>query len=134
MIEIGGSDRKPVTVNLVGVEYSVNPPKSALALSFANTYAEIQKTLTTTKLPAAKVSRAKPKTAQDGLDTEQLAKNMKMVDMLYSFIDAVFGKQSKAVRARLNDNDDQLDIEHISELMTALFELTGGGEENRPTM
>lgn len=48
---------------------------------------------------------------------------------LLQWVDAAFGKTGESVRARIEDDADDLDVGHITELMAALSEW----EAERPT-
>lgn len=92
-LEITASAPEPVRVKLVGTFYDVTPPKTALSLNMVG-------------------------------KSEELKKNPKqVVATLNSWIDSAFNeKDAKAIRKRLNDGRDLLDIDHISELVKLLME------------
>lgn len=84
-------------VELVGIVYEVTPPKSSLAMKLA----------------------VRAKTSGDDPSL--------MVDTLYEWVDSAFGDEAPAVRARLEDPKDLLDIIHISKLMEVIVKETTGG-------
>lgn len=86
--------RKGIPVDLVGVRYTARKPKAALGLRVA---------------VAAKKA---------GEDPEGMLKAMN------SFITMTFGKKdAAAINKRLEDPDDDLDYDHITELVQALMEV-----------
>ena len=89
---------EPITVGLgEGFEYLVTPPKSTLAIALAE------------ELKSA------------GEDPAKLMSSMQ------GWIEKAFGKkQSAKVMARLQDEEDPLDIKHIIELMQQLAEVQTG--------
>jgi len=96
-IVIEAEPRKPIPVSLVDVEYLVTQPKSTVAIALA----------------------ARAKTA--GEDPEALRAE------LDNWIDIAFGKKQAAkVKARLDDPDDDLDLEHVMSLMSKLAEAATG--------
>jgi len=97
-IEINITPPKPVTVGMgEGFEYIVTPPKSTIAIALAG----------------------KIKLAGD--DPQKLMEEME------GWIEKAFGKkQAPKVIARLQDEEDGLDIKHIIELMQELAEVSTG--------
>lgn len=93
---IAADKREVIPVELVGERYSILPPKTAVTLKMA--------------------VRAK----QAGSDPAL------MYEALQEWIDKAFGKKAKEVHKRLDDPDDLLDIEHITELMKAVIEVSTG--------
>lgn len=92
-ITIEAAPREAIPVMLVGVAYEINPPKAALALKLAVT----------------------AKTAGND-DTA-------MMDALFEWVDIAFGKRaSTAIKKRLDDPADDLDLPHITALMEAVIE------------
>lgn len=92
-IVIEASPRKTYEVSLVGVDYTLTPPKSALALRMANQ-------------------------ARSGADGAS-----EVVDSIYSWVRSAFGAdQYDGIVARLEDPDDLLDIEHLTQLMQKVME------------
>jgi hypothetical protein len=89
-IEIDYVPVEPMTVRLIGVEYILNPPKAAFGVALAER--------------AAAMDRDK-----DG---------MLMWAEIWQWVERAAGKkQSRAIKARLDDPDDNLDIKHVTELM-----------------
>ncbi len=96
-IEIAAQPRENITVSLVGVEYVITPPKGSLGLRLAK----------------------KAKEAENEKD------NISMWDEIMGWVRAGFGaKQTKKIQERLDDPDDDLDIEHITTLMEKIIEAT----------
>lgn len=95
-ITISAVPKKKIPVDLIGVRYQVTPPKSSLAIKIS------QQVRT-------------PDDADDAFTT------------LGEWIDIAFGKQAAVkVRNRLEDPDDDLDLEHIMQLMNLLMETEAG--------
>lgn len=96
-IVIDAGDTTDIPVNLVGVEYLVNPPKATVAIALAQRIEE---------------SRENPGA---------------LLDELHGWVRAAFGKkQAKAIIERLGDPDDRLDIPHIVQLMQKITEAATG--------
>lgn len=95
-IVIASKPRELIPISLVGVDYQITPPKAALALKMA----------------------VQGKTAGDDPSA--------MIDTLYEWIDLAFGDQAEKVKTRLESPKDDLDIDHISELMGAVIEKVSG--------
>lgn len=92
-IVIAATPREPISVELVGTEYLVTPPKSTIAIALAE-----------------RVQSA-------GQDISVLRKETD------HWVTLAFGKkQATKVIARLDDGEDDLDIEHIMQLMQKLAE------------
>lgn len=88
---------EPITVELVGVEYVVEPPKAMLGIIMAQ----------------------KIDLAGENID--------KVMDEMHAWLKVAMGpKQAKKVMERLNDMDDKLDIAHVSQLMRLLTEEVAG--------
>ena len=96
-----GPPRKKMAVRLVGKEYLVDPPKGAAALRMAR---------------IAKELGANPSPEDMG----------EMMDVLDGWITKAFGPKAKEVLARLDDWDDQLDLDHIMVLMQRIMAVQGG--------
>lgn len=96
-LTISADAQKPITVDLVGVEYELRPPKASLGVAIA--------------------LRAR---AAEGEPEEQLA-------VFNRWLAAAFGKKSAAaIEKRLADPDDLLDLPHISQLMEKVTEVASG--------
>lgn len=92
-IVIAAKPRTPVTVDLVGHEYVVTPAKSTVGLALAE--------------------RLKTAGEDPGAVMEEVE----------GYVGLIFGnKQKRNVMARLRDGNDDLDLNHIMELMGALAE------------
>lgn len=97
-IKIEATPKAVLDVELVGVHYSVTPPKAALALRLA---------------VAAK---------QSGEDDPG-----SVVDTLNAWLLMAMGEeQEKAIQARIEDPKDALDIDHLMMLMEAVIEESSG--------
>ena len=97
MISIEADPRAPVVINLVGLEYTVKPPKTALAMKLAI---------------AAKQAEDDPTSMMAAVD---------------QWISLAFGKTNAAkIQKRLESNDDDLDFPHIMKLKESLIELATG--------
>ena len=95
-LDITGS-RDPVDVNLVGVQYTVTPPKGIIALKFA-------------------------KTAQNASKDPD-----KLIDSLVEWLNIAFDeKTAKEIENRLYEPNDDLDISHIIQLIQKLTEIVTG--------
>lgn len=92
-INITAEEREVIDVTLVGVDYAIIPPKSALALKVAK--------------------QAK----KAGDDPDQA------FDALRMWLEMSAGKESAdSIMGRLEDTDDLLDVSHISQLISAVTE------------
>lgn len=96
-ITISANPREKITVSLVGKNYMIKPPKGSMALQMAR----------------------RAMAADD--DPE------KTWEAIAQWITMAFGKkEGDAVTKRLNDPEDDLDIIHISELISKVAELATG--------
>ena len=96
-IVIEAEPRESITIDLVGVEYVVEPPKGAYGLKLARQAKEL-----------------------DG--TSDVDAQWGIVE---GWVQKAFGpKQSKKVLARIMDDDDDLDIVHIMSLIGKIAEYT----------
>lgn len=91
-ITISAAPRTVLDVDLVGVHYSVNPPKAALALKMAMD---------------SKLTGEDPSILMNTLD-EWL-------------VQAVGPEVTKDIHARLDDPADDLDVSHLMQLMEAVL-------------
>jgi hypothetical protein len=80
------------SVDLVGQRYQVRPPKTAVAMKFA----------------------------QEAQESEDDV--VKMATALRRWVRLAFGKDADNIEARMDDPDDLLDLAHVLELMKALME------------
>lgn len=96
-IVIEAEPRESITIDLVGVEYVVQPPKGAYGLKLAR----------------------QAKALEGDADVEaQWA-------VVEGWVQKAFGlKQSKKVLTRIEDDDDELDIVHIMTLIGKIAEYT----------
>lgn len=85
-----------LTVELLGIEYKVTPPKSAIALKIARMAAD--------------------------KETDVLT----ILDLLNNWIDLAFGKQAAKVKKRLDSDNDPLDYPHLIALLKAVVEKQSG--------
>jgi len=98
-INIKGTERKQITVTLVGKVYNVYVPKTAVALKFAGKMEDFEKN---------------PAKAADDLDV-----------LFHSiFLPTDYTK----IQKRLEDVKDNLDLEDLVELMGALLEEAAEGD------
>jgi hypothetical protein len=96
------STRKPITVNLVGVQYTLTPPKAAIAIEMA----EAAKGMTTTG---------------DDANVDETLK------VLYDWLGmAMTAKDVEAVKKRLKSKTDDLDIPHLTTLLEKVMEYVVG--------
>lgn len=96
-LSIVADPREKITISLVGVEYVITPPKASAALKMA--------------------IRAK---AGDEDPAEMLA-------ALTEWAQKAFGKATATkVMKRLDDDEDELDLQHMMKLMEGVAELTAG--------
>lgn len=98
-IEISATPRELIAVNLVGTEYTLTPPKGALGLTLAE----------------------KAQDASASGDVRAI-----WGEVLNWLTMAVGKKQAKAIQARLDDADDDLDIIHVISLMEQVVEMVTG--------
>lgn len=95
-ITIPGKTRKSITVELVGTEYKVRPPKTAVAIFLSQALKDA------------------------GEDAE------KLIDGLSKWCRVLFGKETGAeVITRLKNPADDLDIPDLTELISAVMEEAG---------
>mgnify|MGYP000855017720 CR=1 FL=1 len=95
-ITIPGKTRKSITVDLVGTEYKVRPPKSAVAIFLSQALKD------------------------SGDDAE------KLIEGLSKWCHVLFGKETGAgVIKRLKSPSDDLDISDLTDLITAVMEEAG---------
>uniref|UniRef100_A0AAU8B0G8 Tail assembly chaperone n=1 Tax=Dulem virus 38 TaxID=3145756 RepID=A0AAU8B0G8_9CAUD len=95
-ITIPGKHRKSVTVDLVGTEYTVRPPKASVAIFLSQ--------------------------ALKDADTDP----EKMMEGLAKWCHVLFGKETGAdVVKRLKSPSDDLDIKDLTSLITAVMEDAG---------
>lgn len=89
--------RKKILISLIGVEYEITPPKTIVGLRMA--------------------IRAKAAADDPAL----------MMEALDDWIVRAFGKVvAKTIQKRLESEDDDLDFQHITELMQAVVEQVTG--------
>lgn len=101
-LEINAKPKEPINLKLVGKEYRVFPPKTIQSLLLAQ---------------AGRGSK------KDGSDSDP----MKMYDEVKKWITMAFGrKEAPKVIARMEDPNDELDLDHIMELMEKLMEQSTG--------
>jgi hypothetical protein len=101
MIEVEAKAREKVPVKLGGVQYDILPPKWALSMKMA-----VQARTT-------------------GKDDPTV-----MFDTVWEWVDKAFGVAGgKAIRKRIDDEKDPLDLPHLMELMEKVTE----GEAENPT-
>lgn len=91
-INIGASAPEPINVTLVDKKYTITPPKAALAMRLA---------------------------VESKLYADDPAK---MADILDLWIKKAFGEKADKIKARLDDEDDLLDITHVMILMEKVIE------------
>lgn len=97
VIEISATPRKGIPVMLVGEKYTVRAPKGALGL---------------------RMSVAAQKADKDPAAMEKA---------MGTFIDTLFGKkEGSKVHKRLEDPEDDLDYDHIMDLVTQVMEQVTG--------
>lgn len=95
-ITIPGKTRKSITVELVGTEYRVRPPKTSVAIFLSQALKDA------------------------GEDAE------KLIDGLSKWCHVLFGKETGAeVIARLKNPADNLDISDLTDLISAVMEEAG---------
>jgi len=96
-ITIPGKSRKSIDVELVGTEYKVRPPKTAIAVFLSHSLQDA------------------------GDDTDALFEG------LAKWCHVLFGKETGAeVVKRLKNPSDDLDIPDLTDLITAVMEEAGG--------
>ena len=95
-ITIPGKTRKSITVELVGTEYKVRPPKTSVAIFLSQAL----------------------KDADEDAET--------LIDGLAKWCRVLFGKETGAeVIARLKNPSDDLDIPDLTDLISAVMEEAG---------
>jgi hypothetical protein len=95
-ITIPGKTRKSIDIELVGIEYTVRPPKASVAVFLSQALKDA------------------------GEDAE------KLLDGLEKWNLVLFGKEiGPKVTERLKDPDDDLDIPDVVELISAVMETSG---------
>ena len=94
--------RKPVIVDLVGVRYAVTPPKMRSAVKM---FQQLQ--------TAAADAEENPTAAFEQHD---------------AWIGRLFRERADEVIARMEDEDDELDMVHINQLTQALMERAAGAD------
>lgn len=98
-IIIEAEPKTEIAVSLVGEEYTVVPPKASFAIKIA----------------------VRSKQSENTRDPDFA------MSSIYEWIDAAFGKEvGQRIRERLDDSDDQLDIDHIATLMQKIMEFASG--------
>ena len=128
-IGAGGAALTTITVNLVGKNYKISPPKQMFNMRLARMSPELGKMA---KLGDLKLEG-------DEQDLEKLEEAMrpveKLMDLITEWIDLAFTKKdAEAVNRRLNDGRDLLDFTHIMELVRAVSEhVSEESGEARPT-
>ena len=96
-IKITAEPPKPITLDLIGTDYTVRPIKGSLGISLSQKF------------------------QGDNSDMVKFDKSIK--DLLR----IIFGpEQAKEVSKRLNDSEDLLDLPHIFELLNKLVEKASG--------
>lgn len=96
-ITITAEPPKPITLELVGVSYTVRPIKASLGVALAQRF------------------------NGDNSDTEKFAESMKSLTTI------MFGKKdAAAITKRLADPEDDLDYSHLFSLLNALVERASG--------
>jgi hypothetical protein len=94
MMMIEAAERKSIPVDLVGVQYSLIPPKAAFSLRIAQRAQDADKDVTV------------------------------LLGVLMTWMTAAFGdKQATKIMARLDDPDDLLDFGHLLTLLQKVVEL-----------
>ena len=109
-----------IPVNLVGVEYLIQPLKAVTVMTAAHESRE--------RFAAAGVA---PETVMDPNTPEGQALYLLSMEMrmqeTHAWVDRLFSADdADAVIARLDDPADALDADHIDKLVEALMELVGG--------
>lgn len=117
LIVIEAEEPELLPVTLVGVQYMILPPKSSLTLDLAE-----QSTERKLKDPGPNATPEQKREFQE----KRRKLSGKAMRMVNTWIDHAFQDQAEAVRARLKDPKDRLDIKHIMELMTKVTEEVTG--------
>lgn len=98
-ITVKGTPKKAMLVSLVGVDYEAFAPKRMLALTLMTRF------------------------SQAGKDPALMGETIEAI------VIKMFGKTvAPAVMDRLNDEDDDLDFDHIMQLMNAMIEIAAEGD------
>lgn len=107
IIEIEAEEVEPIGVKLVGVEYLLTPPKTAIMMDMAEVLSD---------------KKFDPK------DPEKMGKaGGKAMESLNAWLIQAFGKEGhKEIRKRLKDPGDLLDWKHLMKLMTQVSEVVSG--------
>lgn len=95
-VTVSSIPQTELTVNLLGTEYTIVPPKAAMAINVAML------------------------ASQEGSDA------MQVIQALYRWLDKAFGQNSEAVKERLMSEDDELDLGHIVNLIKGVIEKQTG--------
>lgn len=106
-IVIDAPDRETITVSLGGIEYIVTPPKASYAMKLSGYFGA--------------------RDAEGNPDTDQIQEGLNL------WVLAAFGKQQGLkVLKRLDDPADNLDAEHITKLVGAVYEDVTGDPPTSP--
>lgn len=109
-IEISAPERESISVDLVGKRYVMRPPKAALSIAIARRAKEVA-ALTT----------------GDGTGEDVLENVTKMLDVFDDWLERAFAKKDvKAIRARMEDPEDDLDFPQLITLIEKVVEYTTG--------
>lgn len=101
-IEIDAEPRADIPVNLVGVEYTIRPPKGSTAIAMAKQARQAEKS-----------------------DDEDSA--LKSWELIEDWVSKAFGKKKAGeIQKRLDDPDDELDVPHLSQLISKVSEQMTG--------
>lgn len=87
---------RTLTVDLLGITYTITPPKAAMALKIAR------------------------------MATDKETDALTVIDHLYKWLDKAFGKQSAKVKKRLDSDNDPLDYPHLITLVKGVVERQSG--------
>lgn len=97
-IEIEAQDLEQITVNLVGTEYLLTPPKAALAISFAEQVDDVK------------------------------ANPMQGMKVITEWLESGFGKPTATkIMKRMKDPKDKLDLGHVNQLLQKVMEMQTDG-------
>lgn len=112
-IEINAKPREGLPITLVGVKYHIKPPKASFAIKLAK--------------QAKAMKQDDPDSAMAVLENwlRQAFTEEDFIGLVGREADEEAGVTE--VQGRLNDPDDDLDIEHIAALMEAVTEKQMGG-------
>lgn len=92
IIRISATPKKSVPVDLLGVTYQIKPPKTSLLLAISK------------------------HSSKESNDPGAISRDFETI------IKLMFGKNAPAIQARLEDPDDDLDLDHIFEAVEAVTE------------